>query len=100
MFYGIFVIVDGIDGKQARRTGTSSPLGEMFDHGLDSWISLFMTLSIISIFGCGEFSVPIEEGIYILVAIQATFIISHWEKYNTGILYLPWGYDISQIVSQ
>lgn len=25
--------MDAIDGKQARRTGTSGPLGEMFDHG-------------------------------------------------------------------
>ena len=25
--------LDGIDGKQARRTGTSTPLGELFDHG-------------------------------------------------------------------
>lgn len=25
-----------IDGKQARRTGTSSPMGELFDHGLDT----------------------------------------------------------------
>lgn len=25
-----------IDGKQARRTNTSSPLGELFDHGCDS----------------------------------------------------------------
>lgn len=23
------------------------------------------------------------------------FYISHWEKYNTGVLYLPWGYDFS-----
>ena len=26
--------LDAIDGKQARRTGTSGPLGEMFDHGV------------------------------------------------------------------
>jgi len=25
--------MDAIDGKQARRTGTSSPLGQLFDHG-------------------------------------------------------------------
>jgi phosphatidylglycerophosphate synthase len=25
--------LDAIDGKQARRTGSSSPLGELFDHG-------------------------------------------------------------------
>ena len=28
--------MDNIDGKQARRTGTSSPLGELFDHGCDA----------------------------------------------------------------
>lgn len=28
--------LDAIDGKQARRTGSSSPLGELFDHGCDS----------------------------------------------------------------
>ncbi|KAL1975241.1 hypothetical protein VTN31DRAFT_3633 [Thermomyces dupontii] len=27
---------DNVDGKQARRTGTSSGLGELFDHGIDS----------------------------------------------------------------
>ena len=32
---GLFVYqsLDAIDGKQARRTGTSGPLGELFDHG-------------------------------------------------------------------
>jgi ethanolaminephosphotransferase len=25
--------LDAIDGKQARRTQTSGPLGELFDHG-------------------------------------------------------------------
>ena len=35
---GLFVYqsLDAIDGKQARRTKTSSPLGELFDHGCDS----------------------------------------------------------------
>lgn len=27
------------------------------------------------------------------------FYISHWEKYNTGVLFLPWGYDFSMWVS-
>lgn len=32
---GLFIYqsLDAIDGKQARRTNTSSPLGELFDHG-------------------------------------------------------------------
>ncbi len=35
---GLFIYqsLDAIDGKQARRTKSSSPLGELFDHGCDS----------------------------------------------------------------
>ena len=35
---GLFLYqsLDAIDGKQARRTNSSSPLGELFDHGCDS----------------------------------------------------------------
>ncbi|OLY80111.1 putative CDP-alcohol phosphatidyltransferase class-I family protein 3 [Smittium mucronatum] len=32
----IYMTLDAIDGKQARRTGQSGPLGELFDHGCDS----------------------------------------------------------------
>lgn len=34
--------LDAIDGKQARRTGTSGPLGEFFDHGCDA-VNLVLT---------------------------------------------------------
>ena len=34
----------------------------------------------------------------ILWLILGTFIVSHWEKYNTGILFLPWSYDLAQLV--
>lgn len=35
---GLFIYqsLDAIDGKQARRTNSSTPLGELFDHGCDS----------------------------------------------------------------
>lgn len=42
---------DGIDGKQARRLGMSGPLGELFDHGLDSWTSFFIPVTLFSVFG-------------------------------------------------
>ena len=32
-------------------------------------------------------------------AILLSFYFSHWEKYITGTLYLPWFYDFSQTVS-
>ena len=43
--------LDGIDGKQARRTGTSSPLGELFDHGCDAWATVFICGTFYSVFG-------------------------------------------------
>ena len=40
LFNGLAVLtylhLDCIDGKQARRTGSSSPLGQLFDHGAAS----------------------------------------------------------------
>lgn len=33
----VYANLDSIDGKQARRTGSSSPLGQLFDHGIDAY---------------------------------------------------------------
>jgi len=93
--------LDGIDGKQARRTGSSNPLGELFDHGLDSWATIFITGAIYSVFGRDEdgFSVPVFRMFCVFWSVYFCFLISHWEKYNTGTLYLPWGYDFSMLGS-
>ena len=32
------------------------------------------------------------------LAAVAGFYLTHWEKYITGVLYLPWLYDIIQLV--
>uniref|UniRef100_A0A336LQV3 CSON001184 protein n=1 Tax=Culicoides sonorensis TaxID=179676 RepID=A0A336LQV3_CULSO len=44
---GLFIYqsLDAIDGKQARRTNSSSPLGELFDHGCDSISTVFVAVS-------------------------------------------------------
>lgn len=34
----LYVNLDCIDGKQARRTKSSSPLGQLFDHGCDALV--------------------------------------------------------------
>jgi ethanolaminephosphotransferase len=41
-----FVTLDAIDGKQARRTKGGSPLGQLFDHGCDSYTMTFLMLGI------------------------------------------------------
>lgn len=91
--------LDGIDGKQARRTGTSTPLGELFDHGCDSWSTLFITATFYSVFGSNGdgYSVSPFRMYFILWSVFFVFHIAHWEKYNTGIMYLPWSYDLAML---
>ncbi|XP_075440603.1 ethanolaminephosphotransferase 1-like isoform X1 [Ascaphus truei] len=91
--------LDSIDGKHARRTQSSSPLGELFDHGLDSWAASIFPLSLFSIFGCdsGEAGLTAKRMYSVTCVVLFAFMLSHWEKYNTGILFLPWAYDISQV---
>ncbi|KAF5304783.1 hypothetical protein FQA39_LY09560 [Lamprigera yunnana] len=88
--------LDGIDGKQARRTGSSTPLGELFDHGIDSYTASLIPLSVYSIFSQNpKFSVDSFHFYFVLWNILVNFHLCHWEKYNTGVLFLPWGYDIT-----
>ena len=42
----IYQTLDAIDGKQARRTNSSSVLGQLFDHGCDAFSTSFIMLSI------------------------------------------------------
>ncbi|CAK1543549.1 unnamed protein product [Leptosia nina] len=91
--------LDGIDGKQARRIGVSGPLGEMFDHGIDSYIVFLIPFCLFSVFGRDQFSIPEFRGYLVIVSVVLNFYVSHWEKYNTGTLYLPWGYDLSMWVA-
>ncbi|KAM0748023.1 Cholinephosphotransferase [Meredithblackwellia eburnea MCA 4105] len=76
--------LDAIDGKQARRTGTSGPLGELFDHGCDAintTLEVILTASALNL-GLSWWTV------ICLVATNANFYLTTWEEYHTGTLYL------------
>lgn len=89
-------ILDGIDGKQARRTKTSGPLGELFDHGVDSYSAALIPIYMFSIFGTKAIS-PIRMH-FVIWNVFLNFFLTHFEKYNTGIMYLPWAYDVTMWV--
>uniref|UniRef100_A0A7M4FA61 Selenoprotein I n=1 Tax=Crocodylus porosus TaxID=8502 RepID=A0A7M4FA61_CROPO len=91
--------LDSIDGKHARRTQCSTPLGELFDHGLDSWATSIFIFNFFSLCSRGnEQTGFLLHKMFLSLSIGLlNFMISHWEKYNTGVLFLPWGYDISQV---
>ncbi|KAF9437713.1 hypothetical protein BGZ76_011491 [Entomortierella beljakovae] len=83
---GLFVYqsLDAIDGKQARRTGTSGPLGELFDHGCDA---LNTSLGVILTANALQLSQSWWTVLSHFLAI-GNFYLSTWEEYHTGTLFL------------
>nr|CCA20429.1 CDPalcohol phosphatidyltransferase putative [Albugo laibachii Nc14] len=78
----IYQTLDALDGKQARRTGSSSPLGQLFDHGCDAICTLFTAISAAATVqfggGFGTF--------FLLSSLCTTFYLAQWEEYHTGIM--------------
>jgi ethanolaminephosphotransferase len=78
----VYYTLDSIDGKQARRTGSSSPLGQLFDHGMDC----LCILSHLSLVQCVlELQHP-SPYIWLQCSLQFAFFQAQWEEYYTGIL--------------
>jgi phosphatidylglycerophosphate synthase len=82
---GLFIYqsLDAIDGKQARRTNSQSPLGELFDHGCDSVSAVFVTIA-----SC----CAVQLGIYPWLMFWScmfsyfAFYCAHWQTYVSGKL--------------
>lgn len=78
--------LDNIDGKQARRTGTSTPLGMLFDHGCDSMSCFLLSVSLSRIFMVTNEKL-LMFGIFL--GVQLIFYMSVWAQYHSkGIMHL------------
>ncbi|KAI9010344.1 CDP-alcohol phosphatidyltransferase-domain-containing protein [Phycomyces nitens] len=80
----LYSTFDNVDGRQARRTGTSSPLGELFDHGCDALNCSFA--ATLQAAGLGMGHSMGTASIYVIA--MAGFYLSTAEEYHTGVLYL------------
>lgn len=104
---GLFVYqtLDACDGKQARRTGNSSSLGELFDHGCDAvstskwtlnlhlWsnfpnvrllpFSVFVSLSVCLSVQLGELTTWM---VVLCAGATSLFYTAHWQTYVSGTL--------------
>ena len=92
--------LDNVDGKQARRTGTSSGLGELFEyvkrskevcftddflsHGIDSLNCTLASLCETAAIGLG----PTKTGAFTALIPCLPMFFSTWETYHTHTLYL------------
>jgi phosphatidylglycerophosphate synthase len=79
----LYALGDHIDGMQAKRTKTSSALGELFDHFLDSFNTGILLMILFAVF---QIHNP-----YIVVFILSVNYLAHatvfYEQYKTGWLY-------------
>ncbi|XP_026326984.1 cholinephosphotransferase 1 isoform X4 [Hyposmocoma kahamanoa] len=84
---GVFIYqsLDAIDGKQARRTGSQSPLGELFDHGCDSISTVFIALGACIAVKLGEYPTWMFFQCFCAMTL---FYCAHWQAYVTGTLKL------------
>ncbi|OJJ32020.1 hypothetical protein ASPWEDRAFT_44036 [Aspergillus wentii DTO 134E9] len=80
----MYSTLDNVDGKQARRTGTSSGLGELFDHGIDSLNCTLASLLETAAMGFGS----TKLGAYTALIPCLAMYFSTWETYHTHTLYL------------
>ncbi|KFP11491.1 Cholinephosphotransferase 1, partial [Egretta garzetta] len=82
---GLFIYqsLDAIDGKQARRTNSSSPLGELFDHGCDSISTVFVVLG-----SCIAVRLGTNPDWLFFCCFVGLFMFysAHWQTYVSGIL--------------
>ncbi|KAF4675100.1 Choline/ethanolaminephosphotransferase 1 [Perkinsus chesapeaki] len=81
--FGLFFYqtMDAIDGKQARRTGSAGPLGQLFDHGCDSISTTFICMSAMAstALGCGP------RAMAFLMFMIVPFFLAQWEEYHTHV---------------
>lgn len=78
----VYTHLDVLDGKQARRTGSSSPLGQLFDHGCDALalhLVIFVTSCSLGV-GCGT------GAVISAFCMNLTWVLGHWEEYHSGCM--------------
>ena len=80
-----------MDGKQARRTGNSSPLGLIFDHGCDAFTAGLVTMMYARVMQIGDNNVVMLA----LLAVSQSFHFSTLEEYYTGGLFLGIGNGVT-----
>lgn len=76
-----YVNLDCMDGKQARRTQTSSPLGQLFDHGCDA---LSVGLIIVNVATSANLQLS-PQMVLMMAGPLGVWILAQWEEYHTGM---------------
>ena len=77
-----YLHLDCLDGKQARRTGTSSPLGQLFDHGCDALAVHALLIGVAATLDAGL----LPRAVWGQLAVGGPWLMAHWEEYHSGVM--------------
>ncbi|OIR58020.1 MAG: CDP-alcohol phosphatidyltransferase class-I family protein [Amphiamblys sp. WSBS2006] len=77
----LYLTLDAIDGKHARRTGKASPLGHFVDHAADAINSLPLTM-----IWAQTMQMTRAQTVVLLAVIYSGFLTTTWEEYHTQCL--------------
>ena len=77
----LYQTLDAVDGKQARRTKSSSALGQLFDHGCDAMSTFIGALSL-----CVCQQTGAARGLTFVTFACFAFFIAQWNEYYTHVL--------------
>lgn len=78
----LYQTLDAVDGKQARRTKSSSPLGQLFDHGCDALCTAVIAWNGVQAVGMGES----REAFLVISTLLVAFLMAQWEEMHTHSL--------------
>jgi phosphatidylglycerophosphate synthase len=69
----VALVLDGVDGKVARRTGTASPLGARFDMEVDAFLVLVLSVHV---------AVLVSHWALVIGAMRYAYVVASW--------FMPW----------
>ena len=81
----LYIIFDNLDGKQARRTNTSSSFGMLLDHGCDVFTNICILFNISHLLRIGNDNIYID---LFIITLLVGFYYMTYEEYALGELYL------------
>jgi ethanolaminephosphotransferase len=81
-----YMVLDNLDGRQARRTRASSPLGHLFDHGCDAFNVTISGISVLATLQLGQH--PLWAYSLLFLTGQFVCYVASLEEYFTGAMIL------------
>jgi phosphatidylglycerophosphate synthase len=86
----LFEMVDSLDGKQARRTNSTTPLGQFFDYG-SPYTGLDTCFNINAVWILLVHALHLHQSFYaplLLILLHLPSYLASWEEYHCGVLRL------------